>query len=78
MLYCDTLQVRGFSTSFVEGGALPLSDWDRSFADNQEGIWLAVLSDPSLAIVDASLAQDTYTTGRLNSIRPRFRNRFLH
>ena len=55
-------QVRGFSTSFVEGGALPLSDWDRSFADNQEGIWLAVLSDPSLAIVDASLAQDTYTS----------------
>ena len=55
-------QVRGFSDSFIDGGALPLSDWDSSLADNQEEVWLAVLSDPSLAIVDASVAQDTYTT----------------
>ena len=55
-------QVRGFNTSFIDGGALPLSDWDSSIAEDQEGIWLAVLSDPSLAIVDASVAQKTYTS----------------
>ena len=54
--------VRGFSTSFIDGGALPLSDWDSSIAADQRGVWLAVLSDPSLAIVDASVAQDTYSS----------------
>ena len=55
-------QVRGFNTSFIDGGALPLSDWDSSIAEDQKGVWLAVLSDPSLAIVDASVAQKTYTS----------------
>ncbi len=55
-------QVRGFNASFIDGGALPLSDWDSSIAEDQKGVWLAVLSDPSLAIVDASVAQKTYTS----------------
>ena len=54
--------VRGFDTSFIDGGALPLSDWDSSIAADQRGVWLAVLSDPSLAIVDASVAKETYTS----------------
>ena len=54
--------VRGFDMSFIDGGALPLSDWDPSVAPDQKGLWLAVLSDPSLAIVDASVAQETYTS----------------
>tara|TARA_B100000902_G_scaffold150471_1_gene147016 strand:+ start:206 stop:4762 length:4557 start_codon:yes stop_codon:yes gene_type:complete len=53
--------LRDIPKSFIESGALPLSEWDQSLGNNPVEIWEAVFADPNLAIVDASIGLETYS-----------------
>ena len=53
--------LRNIPQSFIESGALPLSQWDNSLGETPVEIWNAVISNPNLAIVDASIGMDSYT-----------------
>ena len=53
--------LRNIPQSFIESGALPLSQWDKSLGETPLEIWTAVINDPNLAIVDASIGMDSYT-----------------
>ena len=53
--------LRGVSLSFLEVGALPLSEWDPSLGDSAVDVWAEVLSNPNLAIVDASIGMESYS-----------------
>ena len=53
--------LRNIPQSFIESGALPLSQWDESLGETPIEIWTAVLNNPNLAIVDASIGMDSYT-----------------
>ena len=53
--------LRSIPQSFIESGALPLSQWDKSLGETPTEIWNAVFSNPNLAIVDASIGMDSYT-----------------
>ena len=53
--------LRNIPQSFIESGALPLSQWDKSLGETPIEIWTAVINDPNLAIVDASIGMDSYT-----------------
>jgi putative ABC transport system permease protein len=49
--------VSGIDRRFVEGGPPPLDEWLSEYPDEQAA-WDAVVSDPSLMIVDASFLQE--------------------
>ena len=53
--------LRGIPTNFLDAGALPLSEWDQSLGNTQLEVWEAILSNPNLAIVDASIGLDSYS-----------------
>ena len=53
--------LRGIPTNFLDVGALPLSEWDQSLGNTQLEVWEAVLENPNLAIVDASIGLDSYS-----------------
>ena len=53
--------LRGVPLSFLEVGALPLSEWDSSLGDSAADVWAEVLSNPNLAIVDASIGMESYS-----------------
>ncbi|HSV42709.1 MAG TPA: FtsX-like permease family protein, partial [Methanomassiliicoccales archaeon] len=46
--------VMGFDASFHTVGSFPLKDWNRTIYPTEADVWNAVLSDPSLVILDSS------------------------
>jgi putative ABC transport system permease protein len=49
--------VSGIDRRFVEGGPPPLDEWLPEYG-NEQGVWEAVVNDPTLMIVDASFLQE--------------------
>lgn len=53
-------QIRGFDNNFTKLGGLPLDSWSPELGDNPAEVWLSVLENDSLAIIDYSMAVETY------------------
>ena len=53
--------LRNIPLGFIQTGALPLSEWDKSLGNTSLEVWEAVFNDPNLAIVDASIGLETYS-----------------
>ncbi|MFL2981282.1 MAG: FtsX-like permease family protein [Candidatus Poseidoniaceae archaeon] len=55
--------LRGVDDGFVEHGAIPLEDWDRSLGDTQEEAWISLKSNSNFVFVDSSFALIDPNTG---------------
>ena len=53
-------QIRGFDQNFSKMGGLPLDSWSPNLGNNAEEVWLAVFENESLAIIDYSMAVESF------------------
>ena len=53
-------QIRGFDKNFSNMGGLPLDSWSPNLGTNPEEVWLAVFENESLAIIDYSMAVESF------------------
>lgn len=55
--------LRGVDTGFIEHGAIPLEDWDRSLGDTEEAAWKSLQFNQNIVFVDSSFALIDPNTG---------------
>ena len=55
--------LRGVDDGFVEHGAIPLQDWDKSLGDTEEEEWTSLKSNGNFVFVDSSFALVDPSTG---------------
>ncbi|MDP7312941.1 MAG: FtsX-like permease family protein, partial [Candidatus Thalassarchaeaceae archaeon] len=53
-------QIRGFDKNFSKLGGLPLDSWSPNLGNNAEEVWLAIFENETLAIIDYSMAVESY------------------
>jgi putative ABC transport system permease protein len=53
-------QIRGFDKNFSNLGGLPLDSWSPNLGNNAEEVWLAIFENETLAIIDYSMAVESY------------------
>ena len=53
-------RIRGFDRNFTKLGGLPLDSWSPNLGNNPEEVWLAVFENESLAIIDYSMAVESF------------------
>lgn len=55
--------LRGVDSGFVDHGAIPLQDWDKSLGDTEEEAWSSLNSNDNFVFVDSSFALIDPSTG---------------